>query len=265
MNSDEPKKESTHAQSGAFDAPSNSGRANGTNRGNATKGAKRAGSGERSTDAGKPAHSDSRRPNANGTGKEIEYSPGINFRKMFNPSTKTQATALTDELIAEYCAELGSCIFDELAAASVGMSVNSLKEWVRQGRAVHEFLWFNMQTHCDGTEAGEARFAAICEDLTYADWQVHKLYTERRKAKAESERADLDFISKARSKDWKAAAYRLKIRNRERYGEGEKSTQVNISAGDGNFEIQVVNYEDYVTGGESAETIEVEAIEEENG
>lgn len=185
------------------------------------------------------------------------------FAALFSPS-RGRNTILTDKLIQEFCEGLRHVIFQELAAAEVGILPKTLKQWLYQGRIVKEFLWDAMQevmlSDWDREEA-EKRFEEKVLTLTDADWQVYKLYEAVQRAKAEGERDDLEFIARARAKDWKAAKYRLEIRNPERYRvDGGSKTQVRISQTDtdGKTTFEVVNYNDWVNA-ESEEPIEVEA------
>jgi len=167
---------------------------------------------------------------------------------------------LNEKLIDDFCHELRSCIFTELAADACGIAINSLKEWLRQGRKVHEYLSYHAQMS-DAANMPKEHLQSILDEMSEADWLTFKLYTDYKQARYEGEKDDLDFIARARAKDWKAAAYRLKIRNRERYGEGEKN-QVNINTGSGsiiNGGITVVDYSQWILGDESGESIEIEA------
>lgn len=205
------------------------------------------------TDAGSDTDSDSSESTA------LETAAEETLRRLFDP--KGKHPFLTDKIIEEFAYNLRTCIFQELAAIEAGISVNSMKEWMRQGRIVHDYLWDAICTYDIGTEYGKAKLVEITEKLSEADWVVFKFYQEAQKAKAYGERDDLDFISRARSKDWKAAKYRLTIRNRQVYSENlPAQTNVNVSTGDNNFNLTVVDYETAMTDTDG-EALEVEATD----
>ncbi len=210
-----------------------------------------------------PTNSGSNSDNGGPTREEIETIENrdeISLSKIFNP--KSCHPYLTDALIEEYCTVIKIYMFPELAAASIGISYSSLKDWVRQGRKVHEWLWYNINL-LGHSETGKSQLQEIVDALTPEDWTVYKLYKDSRLALAQSEIENLEFVNKARSKDWRAAKWLLEVQNRSRYAETKETLNVNVSAtaSDGSAKIEVINYENYVNDPDS-EIIEVQAIEE---
>lgn len=195
-------------------------------------------------------------PAADATTGDVEIAEGISLSALFQPRVGRHAI-LNDQVIAEFCTALKSSIYLETAAVIAGLSFNSLRAWLKQGKVVHEYLWDAVTTYSHDTEYSREHLQAAIDKLTEADWMVYKLYTETKLAMAMGEVEDLTYIAAARAKDWKAAKYRLTIRNREAYGENP-TPSVQINTGDTNNSFTVINYDDFVNS-DTEDAIEVEA------
>lgn len=196
-----------------------------------------------------------------GSEEHAELVLGDSLRKLFQPKDYPGwHSILTDGVIDEFCNCLKFCLFIELAAAECNIAPNSLKEWLRQGRRMHEYLWHYCEIYNNGTEYGTEKLKEIFAAVTPNDWQVYKFYCEVKKAKAQNEVDNLRYIQAARGKDWKASKYLLSIMNRERYSENENANNITVNAGN-DFSVKVVDYGELITGADDSIEVEADEIE----
>jgi len=212
------------------------------------------------SDGGESGESQSDDDDENGEDFSTALEPEAEMKLTELFKRKGKHPFLNDQIIEDFCRNLRTCIFQELAAIEAGIAVNSMKEWLRQGRIVHEYLWDAIGTYDIGTKYGNEKLKEIVSKLTEADWVVFKFYTEATKAKAWGERDDLDFIARARSKDWRAAAYRLKIRNPEVYAETKQAPTTIVNTGDVTQSLTVVDFGKWMED-DQGESLEIEATD----
>mgnify|MGYP002413438150 CR=1 FL=1 len=123
-------------------------------------------------------------------------------------------SALTPERLDQLCSLLRAGCWISVAARALGVHANTIGQWMKQGKALSKLV-----------EADPELVIKNSDQKLYL-----QCYKQVIQALAEGEAADVQRVDDAADADWRAAAWKLKIRWKKRWAEEarEKNT-VNIN------------------------------------
>lgn len=154
-------------------------------------------------------------------------------------------TKLTPELQEEICKIIRAGNYIETAAAYVGISKNTIYDWMRRGAREKERLKKNPRAKMKKSEAPFVEFSDSIE-----------------KALAYAEVRDVAIIGKAAETQWQAAAWRLERKFRDRWGRNDfkDHEKLEIQLEKAKLEIQLLEERIKQMKGESKDTSLLEAL-----
>lgn len=154
-------------------------------------------------------------------------------------------TKISKSLIDEFSRVIKAGNYIETAAAYVGISKNTVYDWLRRGAREKERLEKNPRAKPKKSEALFVEFSDAVE-----------------KALAAAEVRDVAIIGKAAETQWQAAAWRLERKFRDRWGRNDFKDQekLEIQLEKAKLEIQLLEERIKQMKGESKDTSLLEAL-----
>lgn len=154
-------------------------------------------------------------------------------------------TKLNAEIQEEICKVIRSGNYIETAASYVGISKNTIYDWMRRGAREKDRLKKNPKARLKISEAPFVEFSDSIE-----------------KALAYAEVRDVAIIGKAAESQWQAAAWRLERKFRDRWGRNDfkDNEKLEIQLEKTKLEMQLLEERIRLLKGESKDTSLLEAL-----